>query len=74
MTASDTNESGGKGNVDYSEDVERDSAAKTVDVANMERVEVTEEDVRSHRSGGWLRSSLTVAFHRTRESAERQTK
>jgi hypothetical protein len=49
MTASSTNldDTSGKGNVDYSEDVERDSTAKVVDVANMERVKVTEEDVRN---------------------------
>lgn len=36
----------GKTHVDYAEDLERDSATKAVDLANMERVEVTEEDVR----------------------------
>lgn len=48
MTASSTNfeEANGKGNVDYSEDIERDSTAHAADVANMERVELTEEDVR----------------------------
>jgi hypothetical protein len=48
MTASSTNfvEASGKGNVDCSEDLERDSPAKTADVAHMERVELTEEDVR----------------------------
>ena len=35
----------GKTRVDYSEDVERDSGPKAIDVANMERVELTEEDV-----------------------------
>lgn len=50
MTASSTNfdESNPKGNVDYLEDVERDSIAKAVKIANMGRVELTEEDVRFH--------------------------
>ena len=49
MTTSSSNieESNGKAYVDYAEDLERDSTAKAVDVANMERVKLTEEDVRS---------------------------
>jgi hypothetical protein len=38
-------DSNAKGNVAYAEDVERDGTAKVVDAANMERVELTEEDV-----------------------------
>lgn len=37
----------GKTHVDYAEDLERDSTAKSRDPTNMERVEVTEEDVRT---------------------------
>jgi hypothetical protein len=48
MTVSSSNiEENGKTHVDYAEDLERDSSAKVVDVANMERVKVTEEDVRA---------------------------
>ena len=49
MTTSNSTieESNGKAYVDYTEDLERDSTAKAVDVANMERVKLTEEDVRS---------------------------
>ena len=51
MAAPGTNveESNAKGNADYSEDIERDSLANAVDVADIGRVELTEEDVRSHR-------------------------
>ena len=45
MTTSSTNFEEAKGNVDYSEDVERVSTANAADVANMERIELTEEDV-----------------------------
>lgn len=45
-SSSNFNESNPKGNVDYLEDVERDSIAKAVELADMGRVELTEEDVR----------------------------
>jgi hypothetical protein len=40
----------GKTHVDYSEDVKGDSSPSAADVANMERVELTEEDVRLQSS------------------------
>ena len=48
MTPFNSNiEENGKARVDYVEDLERDSSVKAVGVAGMERVEVTEDDVRS---------------------------
>jgi hypothetical protein len=48
MTTSSSNVGdNGKPHVDYAEDLEKESTVKPVDVANMERVELTEEDVRA---------------------------
>lgn len=43
MTMSNSNL---KSQVDYAEDLERNSTAKPPDVANLEHIELTEEDVR----------------------------
>ena len=47
MTTSESNiEEYGKAHVDCAEDLERVSTTKPIDVAHMERIELTKEDVR----------------------------